>query len=127
MYKGSVSFVAKITGNGLTFPRLDFNPHKQGVDRVEIEGADGHVIRSTVYLASVQSPEAGRCLAAEINAVALNRVAFCENVVIENARKLEEDFSCLDVQPGGHCLVAGTGEYALAFGNVTFVVGRCPE
>jgi hypothetical protein len=126
MYKGSVEFVAEIKGNGLTFPRFDFNPHKPGVDKVEIEGLDGDLICSTVHLTTVQSCEAGISLATEVNTAALNRIAFCENIAIENARVKRDDFSSLDVQPGAHVLVAGTGCYALTGGDVKFPVGRSP-
>ncbi len=67
MYKGSVDFVAKIKGNGLTFPHFEFNPHELGVDKVEIEGLDGDVIRSTVHLTTVKSREAGISLATEVS------------------------------------------------------------
>jgi hypothetical protein len=127
MFKGSVDFVAQIKGNGLTFPRFDFNPHEPGVDKVEIEGLDGDVIRSTVHLTTVQSREAGISLAKEVNTAALNRIAFCENIAIENARVERDDFSSLEVQLGAHVLVAGTGRYSLTGGDVKFTVGRSPE
>ncbi len=109
MFKGSVELVAQIKGNGLTFPRFDFNPHEPGVDKVEMEGLDGDVIRSTVHLTTVHSREAGISLAKEVNTAALNRIAFCENIAIENARVERDDFSSLEVQPGAHVLGAGTG------------------
>lgn len=127
MYKGSVDFVAEIKGNGLTFPRFDFNPHEPGVDKVEIDALDGDVIRSKVHLTNVQSPKAGTSLAMEVNTGALNRIAFCENIAIENARVQREDFSSLDDQPGAHVHVAGTGRYSLTGGDVKFTVGRSPE
>jgi hypothetical protein len=127
MYKGSVDFVAEIKGNGLTFPRFDFNPHEPGVDKVEMEGLDGDVIRSTVHLTTVPSREAGISLATEVNTAALNRIAFCENIAIENARVKQDDFSSLDVQPGAHVLVADTGRYSLTGGDAKFTVGRSPE
>ena len=49
MFKGSVSFAAQIKDQRVTFSRLDFNPDKPGVDKVEIEGLGGH-IHSTVHL-----------------------------------------------------------------------------
>jgi len=124
MYKGSVDFVAEIKGNGLTFARFDFNPHEPGVDKVEIEGLDGDVIRSTVHLTAVQSREAGISIATKVNTAALNRIAFCETIAIENARVKREDFSSLDDQPGAHVLVAGTGRYSLTGADVKFTVGR---
>jgi hypothetical protein len=58
MFKVTVKFRARIKGNGLTFPLLEFNPDKPGVDKVEIEGPTGDEILSTVHLASVAA--AGR-------------------------------------------------------------------
>jgi hypothetical protein len=127
MYRGSVDFIAEIKGNGLTFPHFDFNPHEPGVDKVEIEGLDGDVIRSTVHLGTVQSREAGISHATEVNTAALNRIAFSENIAIENARVKGDDFVSLDVQPGAHVLVAGAGGYLLTGGDVKFTVGRSPE
>jgi len=54
MYTGTVTFSARIKGNGLTFSLCEFNPRKPGVDKVEIEGRNGdqngNEILSTVYL-----------------------------------------------------------------------------
>src|SRR5262245_19500195 len=126
MFKGTVTFCARIKGNGLTFPLVEFNPHEPGIDKVESEAVDGEVIRSTVHLA-VQSCEAGIGLATKVNTTALNRLAFSETIAIENARVEREDFSSLDDQPGAHVLVAGTGRYSLIGGAVKFVVGRSPN
>lgn len=126
MFKGSVDFVAQIKGNGLTFPRFDFNPNEPGVDKIEIEGLDGDVICSTVHLTTVPSPEAGISLATKVNTAALNRIAFCENIAIENARVQRDDFVSLDDLPGANVLVAGTARYSLTGGAVKFRVGRSP-
>ena len=113
MFKRSVDFVdfiAQIKGNGLTFPRLDFNPHEPGVDKVEIEGLDGDVLRSTVHLATVASPDDGMVLATKVNTAALNPIAFYHNIAIENARCTRDDFSPLHPQPGAPVLV-GCGRW----------------
>ena len=127
MYEGSVDFVAEIKGNGLTFPCFDFNPQEPGVDKVEIEGLDGDVIHSTVHLKAVQSQEAGISIATKVNTAILDRIAFCENIAIKNARVKRDDFSPLDLQPGANVLVAGTGRYSLTGGDAKFTVGRSPE
>jgi hypothetical protein len=127
MFKGSVDFVAQIKGNGLTFPRFDFNPHEPSVDKVEIEGLDGDVIRSTVHLATVASPDDGMVLATKVNTAALNRIAFYHNIAIENARCTRDDFSPIHHQPGVHVLVAGTGRYSVTGGTVKFRVARSGE
>ena len=64
MFTGSVSFEARIKGNGLTFPTVVFDPKEAGVDRVEMEGSSGNEIGSTVHLSSAASPDDGRTLAA---------------------------------------------------------------
>ena len=127
MFKGSVDFVAQIKGNRLTFPRFDFNPHEPGVDKVEIEGLDGDVIRSTVHLATVASPDDGMVLAAKVNTAALNRIAFYHNIAIENARCTRDDFSPLHPQPSAPVLVAGTGRYSLTGSPVNFSIGLSAE
>lgn len=126
MYNGTIDFVAELKGNGLTFPRFDFDPHEPGVIKVEIEGLDGSVIRSKVHLSGVQSPEAGIALATEVNTAALTRIAFSENIAIENARMEREDFSSLDDQPCARELTADTGRYSLAGSDAQLTVGRCP-
>ena len=65
MFKGSVTFVASIKGNGLTFPKLEFVPQGTAIEKVDIEGPNGSEIRSTIYLSSVASPEVGKTLAAQ--------------------------------------------------------------
>lgn len=127
MYKGSVDFVAEIKDSALTFPRFEFNPQEPGVDKVELEALDVGEIHSTVHLTIVQSREAGISLATEVIIATLNRIAFCENIAIQDARIRRDDFSSLDVQPGAHVLVPGTGQYALTGHGVNFTVSRSPE
>ena len=98
MFKGSVSFVAQIKDQRVTFSRLDFNLDKPGVDKVEIEGLDRH-IHSTVHLATVESHEAGISLAKDVNTTALNRIAFSQNIAIENAHITGKKFSPLHPPP----------------------------
>ena len=59
MFKGTVTFCARIKGNGLTFPLCEFNHGEPGVDKVALIGWNGDEILSTVYLASVETREAG--------------------------------------------------------------------
>jgi hypothetical protein len=104
MFKGTVNFLAKIRGNGMTFPSFDFNPNELGVDKVEIEGPNGDEIRSTVYLASVATQDDGRALAGKVNTAALNRIAFCHGMAIEKARSSGDQFSPVKSQPGVHAI-----------------------
>ncbi len=100
MYRGTVSFLARIKGNGLTFPSLVFNPSEPGVEKVEIEGPNGDEIRTTVHLASVASHDDGKALAEKVNTAASNRIAFNHLIAIENARITSHEFLALDPQPG---------------------------
>jgi len=100
MFKGAVNFRARIKGNGLKFPLVEFNPNETGVEKVEIEGPKGDEIQMTVYLASAASPEEGKALAAKVNTAVLNRICFRHGIAIENARSTGDRFSPLDPQPG---------------------------
>lgn len=100
MFKGTVTFSARIKGNGLKFSLVEFNPNVQGVDKVEIEGPNGDEIRTTVHLSSVASHEDGRTLATRLTTAALNRIFFNHSIAIENARITGDQFSPLKHQPG---------------------------
>jgi hypothetical protein len=128
MYKGSIGFVAEVRGNGLKFPRFEFNPNEQGVDKVEIGLPNGEDLKSVVRLACVPSPDDGMALAIKVNTAALDRIAFLHNIAIENARVTRQDFSSLDDQPGAHVAVAAKGSLSIT-GNPTtkLSVGLPPE
>ncbi len=100
MFKGTVDFEASIRGNGVTFERFAFASNASGVEKVEIEGPNGDVIRATVHLASVASDGDGRVLANQVITAALDRIAFKYGVAIENAQKAGEHFSLLNAPPG---------------------------
>ncbi len=121
MFKGSVSFVARIKGNGLSFPKIMFEPREVGIDQVEIEAPDGNEIRSTVHVSSVASAEHGRALAAKVNRVALDRIAFNHGIAIEDARKADDHFSPINPQPG--VLYASGASIAVFAGRASLTVG----
>ncbi len=100
MYRGTVCFVARIKGSGLTAPLFTFNPNEPGVEKVEIEGPSGDEIHTTVHLASVASHDDGKAIAAKVNTAALNRIAFNHLIAIEDARITSHEFLALDPQPG---------------------------
>lgn len=100
MFKGSVSFVARIKWNGLKFPLVEFNPNEVGVEKVEFEGQNGDEIRTTVYLTSVASCDEGRALAAKVITKGLDRISIFRNLVIENARINGDQFSSVNSKPG---------------------------
>jgi hypothetical protein len=87
MFKGTVTFCARIKGNGLTFPLFEFNPNEPGVDKFEINGPNGDEILSTVYLVAVTTPEDGKTVAMKVHTTALNRISFFHNIAIENGQK----------------------------------------
>ena len=110
MFKGSVRFVARIRGNGLTFPKIEYVPMEAGIDQVEIEASNGTEIQSKVHVTSVPSTEDGRALAAKVNKAAIDRIAFKHGIVIEDARRTEDHFSPIDSPEGTVCVSAvGTG------------------
>ena len=121
MFKGSVSFEAQIKGNGLTFPRTEFDPQVAGVDKVDIEGPDGKELRSAVYFSSVASPEEAKSLAVRINEAALDRLAYNHGTVIKNARITSDQFSPINPQPGGF-RVSGAG-MVLVTGGASVTLG----
>jgi hypothetical protein len=107
MFKGTVKFRARIKGNGLTFPLLDFNPNEAGVEKVEVEGRSGGEIESTVHLSSVDTHEAGKTIAAKVNMATLNRISFFHNVAIDEAKSTGDQFTPLHPQPGVFQVSAG--------------------
>ncbi len=122
MFKGTVTFRARIKGNGLKFHLFDFNPNEPGVDKVEVEGPDGDEILSTVHLVSVATDEDGRAIATKVNTAALNRITFFRGIVTGNARITDAQFSPMYPQPGAR-LIAATGHYAITGTESRAVIG----
>lgn len=100
MFKGAVTFVAEIKGNGLKFESFEFNSNEAGVEKVEVVGQNGDEIRTTVYLNSVASHDEGRALAAKVTKKALDRMSIRHNLAIEKTRMTEDQFSPLNSKPG---------------------------
>jgi len=121
MFDGMVTFVAKIKGNGVTFPLLDFNPNEPGVDRIEIEGPNGDEIRSTIHLRSVATRDDGRALAEKVNTAALDRIAYFRSLAVENARITGDHFSSVNPPPG--VLAVTAGSYLQLGGSANVVHG----
>jgi hypothetical protein len=125
MLKGTVSFVAKIKGNGISFPLTEFIPNEPGVDKVEIEGPNGDEIRSTVHVNAVATQDEGRALAAKVNTATLDRLAFFHATAIEKARITGDQFTPVTPPPGAH-LIAATGYLVLSGGEARPVLGIPP-
>jgi hypothetical protein len=121
MFKGTVTFRARIKGNGIKFPLVEFNPKEPGVDKVEIEGPSGEEIHTTVHFASVASHDEGRALATKVNADALNRICFHYNIAIENARKMDDQLSPINPEPG--VLAVMLGDYGVISDEARLVLG----
>jgi hypothetical protein len=122
MFKGTVKFHARIKGNGLTFPLLEFNPNKPSVDKVAIEGPNGNEILSTVHLASVASSADGIAVATKVHRATMDRISFCHNIAIENGQMTDSDFSPVNPPPGFH-MAANPGYFSLTGHEARFVVG----
>jgi hypothetical protein len=121
MFKGTVTFRARIKGNGLTVPLCEFYPNEPGVDRVDIEGPHGDEILSTVHIASVATPEDGKAIAAKVNTAALNRIAFFHNLAIEDGQSTGAQFFPLNPEPG--VLAVAPGEFLIIGEAVKLVIG----
>jgi hypothetical protein len=130
MFKGTVTFCARIKGNGLTFPLCEFNHGEPGVDKVALIGWNGDEILSTVYLASVETREAGKSLATKVNTAALNRISFLHSIAIENDKIAGSQFSPLDppfeVQVDAQ-VHPDTGDYVYVGEAVRLVLGISAE
>lgn len=111
MLKGTIKFRAKIRGDGVTFPPVEFKPNKPEVEKAEVDSPTGDEILGTVHLPSVATRDEGRAVGSEVITSTLNRISFNHAIAIENPEITNEDFSPLKSQPG--VLVAGPGHYAI--------------
>lgn len=102
MLRGTVTFRARIRGDGLTFPLCEFDPGQAGVDKVEIEGRNGDKIMRIVHLGSVATKEEGEAIATKVHTAALNRISFHHDIIIENGRISGTAFSPLSPPSDSH-------------------------
>ena len=100
MFNGTVDFVANVKGNGLTFPRVEFDPNVASVSKVEIEATGGHRIQSTVHLANVATQDDGRRVAHRVIIDAINRISYHHGAAIENPRTTGDQFTPVNPAPG---------------------------
>lgn len=113
MFRGTVKFRARIvdTKRRLTIPeKCEFNPNKTGVEKVEIECANGTKIVITVHFASVDNEEVGIAVAEEIHKEILDRVSIARGIAIENGR-VESALSPTDGQ--SNVITPRTGDIVL--------------
>jgi hypothetical protein len=125
MYKGTVTFTAKIKGNGLTFTSLDFNPNEAGVSKVEIECAKGDEITSTIHVHSMATEDDGRMVAAKVNNAALDRISFFYGLAIERAKRTSDQFAPENPQPG--VLAVSAGLYSVLGFEGKLLIGIPPS
>jgi len=124
MFKGTVSLSAGIKGNGLQFAAFDFKPNEPGVDKVTLEGPDGHHLLSTVYFAAVATQDDGEELAAKVTAAALDRLTYHHGIAAEDTRITGHQFSPV-IQPGGAHVIA-MGTHLFISGTARAVLGVPP-
>jgi len=122
IFKGTVTFRARIKGHGLTVSSCAFNPRDAAVERVEIEGPKGDELLTTVYLASVATREEGKVVAAKVNTAALDRIAFFYNIAIDDAQATSAQFSLVNPPPGNH-IQLDAGELLLTGEHLRMVIG----
>lgn len=100
MFKGTVSFRGRITGNGLKFPLCEFKPPEPSVDKIEVESKDGHEILSTIHLSSVPTREKGIAIATMLNTATLDRITFFYDIAIERGQITGAQVSLMNSPPG---------------------------
>lgn len=110
MFKGTVSFRGRITGNGLKFPLCEFNPPEPSVDKIEVESKDGHEILSTVRLSSAPTREEGIVIATTLNTATLDRISFFYDIAVEGGQITGGQFSLVNPSPDQGLGVEG-GDY----------------
>ncbi len=100
MFKGTVSFRARIIGHGLKFPLCEFKPPEPSVDKIGVESKDGHEILSTVHLSSIPTREEGIAMATTLNTATLDRITFFYDSAIEGGQITGAQFSPVNPPPG---------------------------
>jgi hypothetical protein len=124
MLKGSLTFIAKLKGHGLTIPKTEFNPKRSGVEKVELEGVDGQEIRATVYIACAASKDNALSVAHEVTEVTLDRIGFLHRIAIGIGECTDTALTEISPQPG--MPVAEPGRYTIIGYPVTAIVGLNP-
>jgi hypothetical protein len=122
MYKGTVTFRAVITSNGLKFPSCEFNPKQASVEKIVIESQSGYEILSTVHLAGVATEGEGRALASKVLTAVLDRIAFRYSLAIEDSQIVSSWFDSVIPLPGAQ-VQPHSGELASIGQQVGLVYG----
>jgi hypothetical protein len=133
MFNGSVNYVTDVKGNGLTFPRFEFDPKVPNVEKVELE-ATGQVVRGTVYLTNVSTQEDGRRIALKVVTDALNRISYHHASALELPFTTGDQFAAVHPAPetlgsvGATVVLHMTGTVGVVLGvNPTQLKNRLEE
>jgi len=121
MYKGTVTFRAVITSNGLKFPSCEFHPNEPGVEKVLIESPSGYEILSTVHLTNVATEEVGRAIATKVIIAALDRISFGYSSAVEKSQITSSHFAPVNPPPGANILIH-TGDLVIIGGQRNLIV-----
>lgn len=106
MVSGTVSFTAKITGNGLAFPRVEYDPGVPNLPRVEVEAPDGFTINVIGHVDTVADANAATELVRGEVTKALDRIAFAQGAVIQAANPTGHQLQQVDDPNGLHLIGA---------------------
>lgn len=129
MFKGQVSFVARIAAQYITFPKVTATSTSANVEGIEIESTHEHAeeIKGTVHITGVASEGLGMAVATEAIEDALNRLVYDHGVSIEPARIVSSQFEPVAPPPGpGLHLHLGTGYLYITGGDVRAIRGLAP-
>jgi hypothetical protein len=129
MFKGQASFVAHVTAQHITFPKVVAKSPWTNVETIEIESIHEHAeeITGTVHVTGVASEALGIVVATEAIEDALNRLVFDHGVSIGPARITSSQFEPVAraTGPGLH-LHLGTGYLHISGGDIRVTRGLTP-
>jgi hypothetical protein len=129
VFKGQVSFVARIAAQHITFPKVTAKSTWANVQEIEIESTHEHgeEIKGTVHITGVASESFGIEVATEAIEDALNRLVYEYDVSIEPARIASSQFEPMAPAPGSGLHVhLGTGYLHIKGGDVRAIRGLAP-
>lgn len=107
MYKGTVRFEAKMLGNRLQFSAVRLRPAVDNVAALELRAAED-AITASVELPSVSTPDEGVDAARVAVELALDRLAYSQQISIGPAVLIDRAFTALN-PPAGTVIAASTG------------------
>jgi hypothetical protein len=121
MLRGTVAFVARIPDHRLSFPRIEYRPTLNDIEKIALESADGTTVAVTVYFEAIESVDEGERLATEETQAARDRIGFKYRIPIEPPSEPTSRFVRLGVE--GHSIVAASGRLRITGGSVGCLVG----